>query len=765
MFRLFSGVAFLLTLAIFPRLTAFAQTGSVVGVVLDQVSREPLPFANVQIVGTQLGAAANVEGRFAIENIPPGTYQVRGSLVGYQATILTDIVVEPARPTEVVMALDQVPIGIGAVEVTASYFQKTPDAVVSVQRLSYEEIRRSPGAFEDIVRAVSVLPGVAQAEPGRNDLVVRGGAPSENLFFVDNVELQNINHFGTQGAGGGPLSFINLDFVRETAFTTGGFGVRYGDKLSSVLSVDLREGRNDRWGGKGTISASQFGLNLEGPVSNSGSLLLSARRSYLDLIFRAAGFSFVPEYWDFLGKASFALDPANSISILGVGAIDDVTFFNRDREDRLDNSRILGTAQQQYANGITWRHLFGNGFSTVTLGRSFVSYNGIQRDSLLMPIFTNRSKEGETSLRGDLVLKLSRDGATELSAGLSTKRVRFDGSLALPGFVSSFGDTLQANIAGYTSIGYKGATYVQVSRHLPAGFQLTVGGRVDYFSLINDKFSFSPRFAASWQASPLTTVSMSIGRYAQAPSYIWLVGNDLNQSLHPALADQYVLGVEHLLRADLKVRVEGFYKRYSEYPASLDRSYLVLANTGGGYGGSDEGFASYGLDRLAGQGSGRAFGVEFLAQKKLSEIPLYGLLSITWSQTRFTALDGAERPGIFDQPFIANVTGGYKFNENWEASMKFRYAAGRPYTPFNPNGTQNVVAYNSKRLKSAHGLDVRVDRRWYFDQWTLIVYADVQNVYNNKFSGSARWDPLEQRVEMNQSGIGILPSIGVSAEF
>jgi len=763
MFMRFSIAAFLALSVL--QSPGFAQTGSLSGVVLDQISREPLPSANVQLVETSLGAATDVEGRFTIRNVPPGTYQLRGSLVGYQPIVLSDITVTPGKPTEVVVALDQVPIGIGTVEVTASYFQKNPDAPVSAQLLSYEEIRRSPGGFEDVIRAISVLPGVAQAQPGRNDLIVRGGAPSENLYVVDNLEIPNINHFGTQGAAGGPLSYINLDFVRETAFTTGGFGTRYGDKLSSVLDIDLRDGRTDRLGGKATISATQFGLNLEGPISESGSFLFSARRSYLDFIFRASGFSFVPEYWDFFGKTTFKLDPSNSISILGLGAIDDVNFFNDTPDNRYDNSRILGTAQHQYDFGATWRHLFDRGFATVTLGRTYVSYNGVQNDSLLQPIFTNQSKEGETGVRADVVVKLSKDGTTELSAGTSLKRVRFDGSIALPNFVTSFGDTLDVNVNNYTAIGYKSGTYLQLSQHLPLGFQVTAGGRLDYFSLIQHQFAFSPRFSASWEVSPLTTLSATVGRYAQSPSYVWLVANELNRSMRQARVDQFVLSIEHLVRADFKVRLEGFYKKYGDYAASLDRAYLVQANTGAGYGGSEEGYASYGLDQLVSSGYGRAFGVEFFAQKKLSEIPLYGLLSLTWSKARFTALDGIERAGAFDQPFLANVAAGYRFNENWEASMKFRYSAGRPYTPFNSDGTQTAATYNSMRLESYHALDVRVDRRWFFDRWSLVAYLDIQNVYNNKYSGPPRWDERTQQVTTDQSAIGILPSIGVSAEF
>lgn len=742
---------------------AQTPTGTITGQVENAITFERIAGANVSVVGTTLGASADLNGEFIIAGIPVGTYQLRASSLGFAPAVIADIVVAAGRPMNVVIRLQESSIGLEEVEVQASYFQKTPDAPVSVQRLSYEEIRRSPGGFEDVVRAIAVLPGVAQAAPGRNDLVVRGGAPSENLFVVDNIEIPNINHFGTQGASGGPLSYISLDFIRETAFSTGGFGVRYGDRMSSVLTIELQDGRRDRLGGKGTISASQFGLNLNGPLGQDASFIFSARRSYLDFIFKAAGFSFVPEYWDFLGRVAYRIDRSNTLTFLAVGAIDDVSFFNDDADNRFDNSRVLGTAQRQYASGGSWRHMFSRGFSTVTLGRSYVNYSGIQRDSLLNPIFTNRSKEGETSLGADVVLQPS--STAELSVGAQVRRVTFSGSIALPSYSTPFGDSLGVDIQNVFSTGFKGAAYAQVSQRLLSVFRLTVGGRLDHSSLIQEKNYFSPRASLEFDLSPFTMFTASGGTYRQNPSYVWLAANESNKALRAARADQYILGVEHLLQADLKVRLEAFTKHYREYPASLDRRYLVLANTGGGFGGSDENFASFGLDNLISAGTGRSQGVELLIQKKLSEIPLYGLVSISLTETKFTALDGVERSGAFDQRVLVNLTGGYRFNERWEASMKFRFATGQPYTPFNPDGTQDVAAYNSLRVKNAHSLDLRVDRRWNFTSWNLIAYLDIQNVYNNKFSGGVRWNAREQRAEFNDSSIGILPSIGVSAEF
>jgi hypothetical protein len=226
-----------------------------------------------------------------------------------------------------------------------------------------------------------------------------------------------------------------------------------------------------------------------------------------------------------------------------------------------------------------------------------------------------------------------------------------------------------------------------------------------------------------------------------------------------------VAGVEHFLQEDLRIRIEGYAKYYSKYPASVNRPYLVLANTGGGFGGAEEGFSSFGFDELVSQGSGRSFGVELLLQKKLSDTPLYGLASISVGRTRYTSFDGIERPGAFDQTMMLSLSAGYRFNEKWESSAKFRYSSGHPYTPFNPDGTQNVALYNSACTSPLHGLDVRVDRRWNFAAWTLITYVDIQNIYNNRHSGSVLWNARDQRVEMDENAIGILRSIGVSPEI
>ncbi|MBL7988097.1 MAG: carboxypeptidase-like regulatory domain-containing protein [Chlorobi bacterium] len=734
---------------------------SITGQVVTSITQQPISGVTVKVVGTTRGAVSRPDGTFQVTDIPAGTYQIRFSSVGYEPVVKTDVVVYNVRPATLLVEMNERTAQAEEITVRSELFQRRNDRITSVQTLGNEEIRRVPGGFEDVVRAISTLPGVAQVSNGRNDLLVRGGAPSENLYLIDNIESPNINHFGSQGAGGGPLSFVNLDFVQNITFSTGGFGTKYGDKISSVLDIDLRDGREDRTGGKATISASQFGLNLEGPVVDGGSYLFSARRSYLDFIFKAAGFSFVPEYWDFFVKANYRLGGNDQISGLAIAAIDRVVFFNDDQDDRFDNSRILDNSQDQIVAGVTWKHLFSSGYLNTTLGRTRISYAFAQSDTLLQPIFRNTSLEDELNLRVDADFLM--ENGMELAVGGQAKTIQFQSEITL-------------NQSGVPTLDirpedrfYKGGLYAQISQPLWEGGRVNVGGRVDYFSGIDTKVYPSARFAFTQALDGQSNINLSAGRYYQSPSYIWLAANSANRSLNSIRTDVGVIGLDRTFREDLKVSIESYYKRYSNYPASIGRTFLVLANTGANFGGVDEGFASFGLEPLASAGTGLAYGAELLIQKKLSEVKCYGVISLAYGRSFFTAIDGIKRPSNFDQQVIFNISGGYQFAKNWEFGLKFRFASGRPFTPVDSTGDpsfgyQVTSQYNTQRLDASHALDIRIDKRWPFENLNLITYIDVQNVYNRQNPAPPRYD-ARLRGPADDSTIGLLPSIGISLEF
>ena len=302
-----------------------SNRGIITGTVIDANTKEPLAGVNVVVAETPFGASTGADGTYLIENLETGTYMLEFYYVGYVTSKKTDIIVSPVKPAVVNAELTEEIFESEQITVSAGFFVEENIAQPSITGLSREEIRRFPGGFEDVVRTVSTLPGIAiNSSGGRNDLLVRGGGPSENLYIINNIEVPNINHFGTQGTGSGSLSFINLDFVDNVTFSSGGFGARYGDKMSSVLTLEMAEGRADRLGSKLLVSATQFGLNLEGPLTNRGNFIFSARQSYLDLIFKAAGFPFVPIYTDFNLIMNFDLSEREKLFVLGLGAIDRV---------------------------------------------------------------------------------------------------------------------------------------------------------------------------------------------------------------------------------------------------------------------------------------------------------------------------------------------------------------------------------------------------------------------------------------------------------
>lgn len=734
--------------------------GTITGRITSKMNKSPLAGVTVRVLNTTLGAVSKSDGTFEIRNVIAGIQKVQFTLIGYETFIIGDLSVNAGKPAFVEVELAEKVIELEGAEVRAAFFEKRVDAVTSTQFLTFEDIRRAPGVQEDVIRATALLPGVNVTAAGRNDLIVRGGAPFENLFIVDNIEVNNINHFGSQGSTGGPLSLINLDYVRNVEFSAGGFGARFGDRTSSMTNITLRNGNETQFGGKVNLSATGFGASAEGPIGNSGSYILSARRSYLDFIFEAAGFSFVPQYWDFMVKTNYRLNQNNSLTFLTISAINDVKLNNDELDNRYKNGTIAVPEQYQNFAGLTWRNTFDNGFFTATLASSYTRFTTFQNDSNLVEIFRNDSKEGEFILKTDLDLQFGPK--TEFTVGNQLKYGGIlDYSVIIPGFIRTDNNGIQQAFSLDTTFNtIKNATYVNYSTAID-NHRITLGARLDYYNYTESSLYFAPRLSYIFTLNENSSFIMSAGRYYQAPSYIWLLSNN-EKSLKPITADQVVIGYSHTPLEDLKVQLEVYYKSYTNYPGRVYRPQAVLAPAGFDDYTSD---IPFGLEPLDNSAKGWSRGAELFIQKKLSDIPLYGLMSITYSESNFTSLDGVERPSKYDSRFIFNLSAGYRLGETWEISSKFRAATGVPTTPFTNAGKIDFTQYNEgDRLPLFNALDLRVDKRWNFEWGTLITYLDIQNIYGEKNVSGVRWDAREGKA-INQTSIGVLPSIGVSAEF
>lgn len=742
-------------------LKAQEQSISVSGTVINANTGKPIPGVTVLVEGTNRGTYTNSQGKFQIKDLAPGTYSLRFSSVGFETFVKSNVYVTNVKPTFIEIELTEKVINIEGLEVRGKYFERFVETTTSTSTFSAEEIRRAPGVQEDIIRATALLPGVAVTSVGRNDLIVRGGAPFENLFIIDNIEVPNINHFGTQGTNGGPLAIVNIDFVKNVQFSAGGFGAKYGDKTSSLTQITLYNGNEEKFGGKVVVSATGFGLNLEGPLDSKGSFFFSARRSYLDWIFKAANFAFVPEYWDFQGKINYKINEKNTLSFLTIGALDYVALNNENDDNKYKNSRVAVPEQKQYFSGLSWKHTLNNGYVNFVLGRTYTKFNTFQNDSNLVEILKNNSIEGETSLKADMEVKLSNifnlSFGNQLKVGTKLNYDIFvDGRFRL----DSQGNPSSRKV-DTTLTTLKNGTYINLATSI-GRHRVSLGIRGDYYNFTQSKYFISPRVAVSYMINPVSTIVFSLGRYYQSPSFIWLIGAP-NQKLEPIRADQIVIGYEHTPFEDLRVQLEVYYKRYSNYPARVFRPQAVLSPSGFDDLSSD---IPFGIEPLVSEGKGWSRGVELLIQKRFSpNLPLYGLLSVTVGQTKFAGLDGIERPSTYDNPLIFNLAVGYRFSPEWEISYKYRAAIGVPTTPFLPSGQRDYTRYNQgERLPIFRQTDIRVDKRWFLKQFNIVTYLDIQNIFSTKNKSGVRWDFRNQSTEYLQS-LGIIPSIGIYFEF
>jgi hypothetical protein len=747
-----------------------AEPGIISGRVIDAVTEQPLTDAMVRVVGEEATATTDPAGRFTLTNVRPGIVRLEARRLGYAPLLKSDIAVSAGKPVVVTIALTRLQVQLQEVTVRPTAFPATPPAAtpVSSTTLVSEELRRTPGASEDVLQALSIAPGIATTTAGRNDLFVRGGAAYENLFVVDNVEVPNINHFGTQGNTGGPLSLLNIRFIDQASLSAGGFGVRYGDRVSSSTVLTLRDGNRERMAGEVNLAASQYGAILEGPLGAKGSFLLNARRSYLDLLFRALGASFIPSYTDAVVKATWRPSTRDAVSFLAIGAVDRVAFNNDDAEQRVDNSRILAPSQDQYFSGLTWKRVFGNGVVTTTLGRTYTRYRTAQFDSLSPPgrIFEANTGEGENSLRSDVTWQVTP--TLEVDAGNIAKlasRLRYD--VTIPGFLRRDAAGVAQPLRVDTSFtAFRNATYVQGAWQAHPSLRLTAGIRGDYYDFLDRPLAVSPRGSATLSVDAATTVTLALGRYHQPPPFIWLVGDASNADALRALrADQAVLGVQRLVGTAWRWQVEGFVKRYTRYAARRFRPNAVLQPSG-----FDDAYTDipFGLEPLASTGNGTVWGGEALLQKKLDEVPVYGVASLSYNRTSFTGLDGSSRRGAFDTPMVANLVAGWRPNARWEVSGRMRGATGLPVTPFVERGTQagtlDFSRYNAQRLPVFFSVDARVDRRWRVGRTQLVTFLDIQNINGRENVTGLQWDPRLQRVDRSV-GLKVLPTIGVNWEF
>lgn len=745
-----------------------SPSGTISGAILHESTQRPLVDVNIQIQSTELGAATNENGQFTIRNVPVGTYTLVISSIGFMPIQVTDVVVRSRRVTEVRKTLEEMYYETEELVVeSGNYFEGNTENLTSVQNLSYEEVRRAAGAIGDVLRLTQALPGVALTNDQRNDLVVRGGSPSENLILVDNIEVPSLNHFGAQNTSGGPISMLNTEFLSEANFYSGGFSSQFGNRLSSVLDVSLREGSRERLAADIEMGIAGFGASAEGPLGDKGSFMISLRRSYLELLEGAIGLTAVPEYWNLNAKFVYDIDPNNKLTFVSLGGIDEIA-FNVDPDDLEDPSlENLTSEGWQSINGINWQHLIGTrAFGLLTISDAAYHYGTEIFDERLgnQLTFKQDDNEGVTTARYGLTLLPEALG--EIRVGTDFKLLRANYNLSQPlGVLSALvQEPIRVNPVELddqfttTQLG----AYAELSPRVGAKLTLNLGGRLDYFDFISET-RFSPRASLRYALLPNLNLNASWGQFYQSPALIFLNADPANRQLDPMRADHYILGLSLFPRSDIRVTVEGYLKTYEDYPVSIEYPTLTLANTGDDFGVSDL------LFPLQSFGSGRSTGMEVYVQKKLTK-NFYGQLSYSYSETEHEALDGIRRKASFDIPHTFTALAGLRAGD-WEFSGKFTYASGRPFTPYLADASveQNRAIFdlnriNEDRAPAYHRFDIRVDRRFNYSNWSLLVFLDLLNVYNRENIQQYIWNPKTRARDIIPQ-YSFIPNMGFNVKF
>ena len=739
-----------------------AVKGSITGEVIDTDTKQEIIGAVIEVLMQTCPTATDAQGNFAIDGLNPKTYNLKITAPYYGVTYKTDIVVTGKQSTKIVIELKLVSYETEEIVVSSErFFDKSQDLKTSTNSLSPEEIRRAPGAVEDLNRMVQTLPGVTTATDSRNDLIVRGGSPVENFIMVEGVEVPNINHFGTQGASGGPIGMINVDFLNDVTFSAGGFPAKYGDRLSSIMDVQYRNGDKNNFNGKLDIGIAGGGIILEGPIQDGeSSFLFSARRSYLDLILSSTGLTAVPNYSNFNLKATYKLSENHKLSLIGLAGIDKINFKGfRDEDDPFINSTDF--SGWQAVGGIVHKWLVGNQTYLQTSVSTNQYQRGIEEDSVGKPTFNNESLDAEYVLRSDLSQRLSTTDLLEV--GFSAKYLRNDNKIFRAKTTDIYGSQLPELKYSAVAEAYKFGPYVQYSKNLFGRLDLNAGLRYDYFSYLNDESTLSPRASAGIYILDNFKLNASWGIYRQAPPLLWLVSSNQNKNLKQIKTEQLVMGFEYYPGTDVKVTVEYFDKKYSDYPNSILNPKVTYANAGAEY-------QTLGLEPLLPASDGYARGIEFFIQKKLTN-GLYGMFNYSFSKIRFTSLDGVERPSSFDYGNVLTAILGYKITNNLEVSAKYRFMGGRPYTPLNEIASAQLnqtvydfERYNGVRYNDYQRLDVRVDYRFEMFGWNLTTYLDFQNVLNIDNIEQVIWNQKKQKVDYIYQW-KFLPAGGVKIEF
>lgn len=732
------------------------------GVAVDKQTQGPLPGVLVSLLNSNppQAVSADENGRFRLERVPIGRWQVKVSLPGYKEKIVT---IQLTSGKESVLNVELEENVVQGDEVTVTVEQdktKTNNkmATVSARVFSADEAARYAGSRNDPARMAANFAGVSGANDSRNDIVIRGNSPLGVLWRLNGLDIPNPNHFGSLGSTGGPISILNNNTLDNSDFITGAFPADYGNATAGVFDLKMRSGNNEKYEFLGQVGFNGFELGTEGPFSKkkkNGSFLVNYRYSTL-AVFKYLGLDFgtgaaVPQYQDLTFKADLPTKKAGRFSVWGIGGLSYVALLFKDQSK--SNNLYGYSARDTYfrsnigASGLSHIYLLSpSSYLKSNIGISG-QYNLISADRVdtsvvpnkVNPEYRNTSYTIKYSANSTYNKKFN--ARNFINAGIyldfyDTKFVDSTNNFDGKGFV-----TLR-NYTGQTTLG---RAFIQWQHKFTDKLVLNTGLSYQYFFL-NGAQSPEPRAGLRYELSKKQSLSFGGGLHSQVqPLYIYFATArtvngpvETNRQLDFTRAAHAVAAYDITVFNNARIKVEVYYQYLYRVPVRITSNYFSALNLGAD-------FNSPNVDSLVNKGTGQNYGVELTLEKFYSR-GYYVLITTSLFESKYTGSDHVCRNTAFNGNYVCNLLGGKEFrirqNHTIGIDTKLTFAGGKRYVPIDLAAS---IAANTERYVASQAYipqyspyfrwDIKPSYKLNTKRFTHELSVDIQNIthHNNVF--------------------------------
>ena len=737
------------------------------------------------------------QNNFRFDNLPRGLcnltiYRDRDQ----SSMVLHELYLSPVKPLQLKIPLET-SFFLDEAIVTAEAFKTTAETPLSIKSINWAEMQRMPGATLDLSKAIQSFPGVLPKSSFGYNISIRGGSSNENAYRMDGIDIPTINHFSIQGASGGAVSLINMDFIQNVELYSGAFPSSMSNVLSGALNIELRNPRNDRFGSRITLGATDYGASFEMPLGKKTNLMFSGRNSFSQHYFKLFSIPVLPTYQDAQLRFHYQLSKKSDLTIIGLGGWDKYDLYIKPIE-KSSPSLLYNTGYIPEGNqstrvlGARFRKYVQDGLKTLTLSTDLVTNNA---DKFIGNIENEANRQlkyrsSEQKIRLRYERRWDFDEKKHLSIGLSADAIEWEfDSWSLKGQMNNI-DTALLNSDEFILQGGAFMTYNQqiLNSRGHISFSLRMDMSDFNLNMINPLNQIAPRASFKYQLSPKWTSNSHFGRYAKLPPAIIMGANSShNQSnnTHFTLADHFGTGVEYQNGKTYRVSMEIYLKNYSRAPF-LQNDQIAFANAIGTY-------VAVGDQPSISSAIGRTYGFEIFLQQKLKK-NYWWMAAYNFGRSEYQTQNEIWAASVWDSRHTLSITNGYVWGKGWQIGTKWRYSSGTPYTPFNESysslrnnwdilqrGIFDYSLVNSQRLDPFTQLDIRLDKTYANKNWSFSWFLDLSNIASGNIplmpyltvvrdsSGEPILDPNDPnryQTELLQSDTGrVLPTIGLIFDF